>query len=1208
MPTDLTSLRDRLFQFYDNVTSARENLNLADAERLRLLNQEALTRGLKTQPRGEAGPMHTLRTLWGSSKPGYGPANLAQQAEGHVEFYKDFVEHLGSQVSKMGAAAFGAADVDPKTQTLPGFWQRQANELAARQHQFITNVPLLGDLGLAYQSHVNKNLAGANLPTDTVIGQKIAQGYIPAIGQTIGDVVQPVTSLITGRNAAGEKLTPKEAAYNVEAAIWLARGGGAAASKLLPRIAGKKVGVLELLEGKELPKELLDRTRSRGELEAIDMAKTANKREAGLELARRNEAARAQLELRKQRIAEDTTRVHIEDLQDPMIGEMGEAAKARITPEFRDFEFMDEWPEAIKDQFKIEETLPLEAAQAAATKLVTEPLLRQALVDAVAEEGEWGRAATRVLNNPDLMRPHINDLVATYGADLGDITKAFASAYETQKTDFGKRGSIMSNAMQEVTDSLQRKLESTKDVGETRQLLQELRKLQDLKDLTSGKGGNLATGWARAAQLLNKTEKLRIGTVLSPLRTAFGIAQGQFGLVGTDFADIMGATLSGVGQQYLAGRVPGAVPLTTTQVMSDVYGALGAMKDKIPGFGGREQMRLLLDRGEGLLPDTASRLNQGLLFDADAHIGGSFLMLAKRAVGSAKQAAQESRGLGGVVHELGEGVRAIQDVGDLRLATPGKAIYNIVDALVGYKLTANRFQEIHFRKFAFDSRLRANLARNGMSWQDMMTELGRSEIEAVGVKTKSGNPVVRYLPKEINKQLREAVVDAEIHALRQTYAYRPEGGMLGAMLKANEDFSRAVIPTSLTGILFPRAIVNNILWQAHHSPVHIADLLTPEFRDAFLQLGERKQSPVQAAATQRKIGEALTGTVMFTMAMHLADGGDIDGWRMGKKPWMLERDGDLDEQGNQRVVDLTGKQPWPSYITWAKMLRDTASGTPSSLTAQEFTDQAINVRAGDIPIFSFQESLRNMDSADPNVVMRAATDWVGQYGASWMTGIKGLREEYSSIPPEHRYKAFLGGEPLNELLNLSREPGFSRHYRDTPLTAPAAVVGSPSTLEQHSPFTGGTTREQNPFMYNLQLARKSQTPMERLLLSTPGFDPNTVIKRYEDPHATQLVREAFGTVLKSTRFQDFARELDALGAVKVNDIVLKQVLPVLRQAAEALAMSRDAQANNGKPIHFATELTKGANPLNDRKVQEFLRGLVLDDLQTLQPQTPPPQQ
>lgn len=886
-------------------------------------------------------------------------------------------------------------------------------------------------------------------------------------------------------------------------------------------------------------------------------------------------------------------------------------------------------PDVMKAQLSAEGILPLDLFKEATNKVFAEPQARDAALDFIRSGDPISLAVTKVMQDPETSSSIVRDLMDTRGASFEDVQKAFAGAYENTKSHSGAVLGHLGNTVQSWMDEL----DYTAQHGNLEQAANAMKTLKDLRnanEIASGRIGNgqALAGWQKVANILQKTERLRIASMISPIRTAVGIAQSQFGLLGTDFMDAAFTSLANGFKKPMPGMADGPA-FSSTAANADLISLSQAVVNRLPSKLFRNDLwnvpkevldKLGLQEGGASTVDTLlnsvptikRQLGEGLLFDTNEHMFG-------RSMGLMAKAASEAGGWQGLlkdpstwISKQGEALGHIKDIEDINFSkTPGKALYNVTNGLLDFKLYPNRWQESFFRKLAFDARYRANLKAAGLTYEDALEQLNRKEIKQS--IDESGRKSFDSVP--IDPALREALADATVHSLRQTYAYTPEGGLFGSVLAANRKMTQSIFPTSIVpGITFPRAMINNMMWQIHHSPLNIADIFTKEFKDTFNGLNDQLD-PNASRNASRKIGEALTGLTIFNAALHMAAGGElgvkVNGQdttlKNGPKPWLWQLGHETDAKGQPKFIDVSSLQPFNNLWTMADHMMGWATGRGSTVTPEELASQIMNTNVGDVPMFTWDQTLRNLGSKNPDTLYKALTEDFGRYIGGFGSVLKGMREEFAAIPPQFRTTAMLAGP--NRWLNLDTKTGFTRHYQASALPdALLAPIGSSETLPKIDVDTGKLNLERHPVQNLLKSERQPMTGIAELLNSTPGYDINNLVKHYDDPHATMLVRQAYGTILNNPnfkvgdeQFQVFARGLAQLHNPAMTELFLKQYLPALHQASEQLAMlwdaSKDAETRkvsreHGRPVHFAKELADKLNIFKSDETQKLIENFV----------------
>lgn len=867
-------------------------------------------------------------------------------------------------------------------------------------------------------------------------------------------------------------------------------------------------------------------------------------------------------------------------------------------------------------------------------RAVFDDLGRQSLLDYVQAhpeergQGMMMNAMADLASKPQLGYNIIKDVVDARGVEPAELQDAFTTVYKHTLS----KGGYDLQGLSDTLDQLYDETFPASQRGSVAERASAMQLLRDISTLKRAGSSGPTSSWNTLAGKFGKVERLRQGILVSPLRTAIGIFESQLGLLGADFSDALNTDLTnvvkGVTRPLVTGQGRPTLPET-----SEVYNLFASTANRM-GVGPLKKLlgdRYQVDRVLDGVPRIKGEMMSGLLFDADSSLLGHTLNLARQAT---KEGIEDRTTIPGnistITSELGKPYG--RNVGfDSPVA---EGAYNITHMATDFLNTFNRFQEAEFRKVAFGSRLRSNLAQiegaptYGPALVDYLSNIRIADDKGNAVTfvpRKAGEVGPWARPTNITGDLnlamkngdmvpidpavREAIVDAERHALRQTYAYTPNGGLFGNALKV-------LRPITFIGPTFPRSMMNNLMWQLHHSPTWLADAFTSDFRDAFYNTGKELAGRAASRDASRKIGQAMTGALLMNAALHLSNGGFLHDnedpskqWRVGPKPWLLFN-GDKDADGNPLYEDVSSFQPFVNYLDLAHMLNAKLQHQDDHTKFSEVLEHYLNSRTDNVPLFGVEDMVRNMDSKDPVTVQNALWKYLGQYVGSWGTALRGLREEGAAIKQEPwlAVPATIAGHGV-AIVPAAMRSGY-QDVRPS-LTgegafAPVAQQFAPSALLQKvDVFRGGKPDiEASPAANMFKGERRPMTPFEEAMVRS-NIDPWDVSKNYKDPHATKLVREAIGQIIASPGFKigdktlnQYAAELTKIKDPTLSQVIIQQILPVLHDLGETLAKDRDARATTGKgleeggfPMHFAQEETKPLTMGSSEAQQKLLKSL-----------------
>ena len=867
-------------------------------------------------------------------------------------------------------------------------------------------------------------------------------------------------------------------------------------------------------------------------------------------------------------------------------------------------EQMDQLPDSVKSRVQTANTLDVPFVRQLNRAVVSDDVLRQAFIDRLRTGHPATQAVLDIYGNEPVADQYMQDALGRAGDSPSDVRVAGLLGYANAMTKGGQNLGDLGNMVKEFTaetfpQTESGTLEARLQAQDTMRQLAQIRNL--LKDGSPTKINTMAN-W------FQKIERTRLGGMVDPLRTGMGIAESQLGLAGQDLLDNMSTDLVNAFKGQTSALVQGS-KVPTAPYFNETFSQLQALAgrfgydkllDKLQDWGmpGVDSMprRAMADKILDQVPRLRQQIMSGLLFESDTSLLGQTLKNSLQAAKESNDLGQFGRKMGTVVGQLTKPPVGSIPYGEGPFGKTLEATHNVINMGVDALNSFNRWQETEFRKLAFEGRLRANLKQIPDApdyGKPLVDYLRQGHIDA-----DTGNVI------PINPAIREALIDAEHHALRQTYAFTPEGGLLGGTLKILRPLTPIAIP-------FPRSMVNNIMWQVHHNPAWIADAFTPEFRDAFYGLAKDdptlpmkqtasgeygpefgkdemagNRTPVDDIRDQasrdasRKIGRALGGLALMNASMHLAQNGELKDrdtakvWRMGAKPWLLTN-GETDKDGNKMYVDFSSEQPFSNFNDIAYMMNAKLTNAEDHAKFSEVLEHMLNSNLEQNEVFNIGSVIRNLDSKDPNVVQNAILQSLGQYLGSFGTTYHGLREEYAA-----------GQAAWAKLQGYDKQGLIKPSQSGEGWTAPILSQFSPDSLKPQVDIfrNQNPAVEEHPLQRLARLDKRPMTPFEELMTRS-DIDPFEITKHYKDPMATYLVRAATAQMLARPDFtigiggqgemnlQDFARAALKNRQYGVTQLELKKILPVIHRAAEAMAIAQDANDHNHIPVHFQDEST-----------------------------------
>lgn len=830
------------------------------------------------------------------------------------------------------------------------------------------------------------------------------------------------------------------------------------------------------------------------------------------------------------------------------------------TPAQKNAQIVADLPQEIKDAIQTKSSMDIPLTQAIIHDAIMGGVQKDTVGTLIKQGTPAAEAVRQVLLDPKVTSPIINSLSERWpGTSPDQIRIAMSQFLQDDATYSGQNLQSFSEVVKGIQDDLTAKFQDARTIPEATEILKQLQRAKSIAD------GPLS-GWTQASNTIRNAEHLRQGLLVSPIRTMLGIFESQAGLVGTDFMDAFNSGLANTYKGMTRGLINKSAPPPDINNWSDLLSLTSSVFSRLPGkIGDRATTDAVLDT----LPLNKQRLMSGLLVDAEAGLSGQVGHLMAIASKNAK---------GGFLDSVGAAVKAVPGALDTVVNQEGQSpIQKAINAgtIVSDVLNiANRWQETEFRKIAFRSRLDSNLRQipGAPQW-------GPELIQAL--TEKKFDPETKDVVP-LHPALREAVVDAEQHALRQTYAYTPGGGLFGAYLKGTKQIPFATV----IGPTFPRSMVNNMMWQMHHSPAFLGDMFTKEFRDTFYAVGSKDMGMVASRNASRKMGQAMTGMMMMNVAMHLTQGGSLDSAddpskvvKVGPRPWLMQIGDEKDAQGNPKYLDISSYQPFVNIMDAMHMANEVLAGRKDPVPFMDVASHLTNSRIDQLPITGLDEIIKNFDSSNPDTVAagsKSIAEFVGQYLGSWATPIRGLREEGQALKD--------AGSLATSGLKTNYQPQKYSQTQEGPL-APVVANIKPDILQKgYDTFRNKEQLQEHPLANLFKLETKPMTPLESLMLRTPGVNTSDLTKHYDNARADRLTKEATGQIINNPdlqiggmQLQDFAKKLSSQNNPLKNALVLKQLLPAIHSAAEQLAMSKDATENHGIPVNFRTEIAKSAS-------------------------------
>jgi hypothetical protein len=505
-------------------------------------------------------------------------------------------------------------------------------------------------------------------------------------------------------------------------------------------------------------------------------------------------------------------------------------------------------------------------------------------------------------------------------------------------------------------------------------------------------------------------------------------------------------------------------------------------------------------------------------------------------------------------------------LGNLRKGILPKSLGEAAQILTDITTFPLHLQEMGFRRFIYKTRLETNLRELG--FKDIVGENGKI------IKTSLEQYNEALQQPKVPVFLKEASADALVHTLKQTFAYTPEGGLGGAVLKL---YNQYPILTAI-GPSFPRFMINKFIWLMERSPTNFFKIFNKDFQARLATTVEDGGLASKFAA--RELAKATSGTMMFAAAMAMEENPE----KQGPKYYLIPTGEDEMVNGVKRKVfrDFRPYDPFITIKALAHIGRLTAEGKEPNLTADEWTDLAAGVRrAQDLLIFNFMDELRASAQNENGIAsgaFQAMAKKVGLHFASFMA-VPRMAQDYISA--------------------AKQEPVLYRDIKDQPLTGGVMSVLKPNDyIPRTNIFTGQPEMEESPGLAQTTgAAFKRMNSLEELVRGLPDINLGDLPGRHQTAVASNLVAKYVGQKL-STQTPDgktiadvFVNKVKSLNLpIKLQrEIVIEFFKRIRESGALDSALAEDASKNGGIPIHFIEDELKQKSPVEREQARKALQ-------------------
>lgn len=768
---------------------------------------------------------------------------------------------------------------------------------------------------------------------------------------------------------------------------------------------------------------------------------------------------------------------------------------------------------AAKDHLYEQELLRQDVTRRIVTEQTFGPIVQKFLLDydpAQKAQSSIHEAIVRSIIDPATQSKYISELGDTYGASVADMKQVMAKGVDKASEYAGGTLKVFSDAVQSLHDDLIIKQNEGSIAERAR-----IKKM--LSSLDASRQGVTGEGWQKISGILGNIESLRRAGMVSQLSTALGNFAAQGLTTAATVSDAVNTSLlkslkqgAGMAKDLVTGE-PVRDFNATTQ-LADATEAFGALYRHFPvgrwiGQNTNSDAPLGFHPIDAILqasPLTKHRLLGGQGFELAAQLSGD---IAGGGAQLLKEAHTAMNANGGIASTAGwnaaydSGLSNFKDLIDTLpfekfqtanaaslLASTGKNMLAAGKLSADLLNTFNRAQETWFRRTLFDARFRANLKDIGMDYQTALDHLNNQSYET---DPASGVRSVTKIPSD----LRTSLADAELHALKNTFAMTPEGGLLGGVLKGMNYFSKEVFPLTSIVTPFPRFLVNNIIWQTEHSPTHVFNLFG---EGGAAALGSAESGALGQITNMRRVGQGATGAMLTGANYLMATGHALNGYIMGPKP-NLFWNGERDDEGNPKYLDTRFLQPFYSYATSGWMLNRLVQHQPIGLDPEDYAQAYTNNNVEDSPVFTLGETMRNLKSDNPDTIYETAMKMPGQYLGSWVQAIKGIHADLNALP------SALVGDRVRDRMQPDLE--------HQPIAGPVLAGVQPTDLPaKFDSFQNKYTIQDQPGLALTHFNTKSQTPTQQWFTGA-GVSLNSITPDLRSPAANDEIRRITGQIL-----------------------------------------------------------------------------------------------
>lgn len=735
----------------------------------------------------------------------------------------------------------------------------------------------------------------------------------------------------------------------------------------------------------------------------------------------------------------------------------------------------------------------------------------------------------------------IRDIVRDYDSPLSVLSTTLADIMENASSQSGKILQKYSDAVQITHNLLLDEALRPGAPAEARYYLSNFQKTIPKEDLSQ------LSMWDRFATKANKLETGRRFAMVGAIQTAMRnvVSQGF-----TSIVNLFEETLAGSLQYYEGikvenGKLQATIP--ASQAMAGVVGYIALPVSEaartVAGALGRLPFGETYARGMGKMMDIFSRPFGASITD----VMDQLPLTKSRLYGndSIDLATGYMNSLDGVINDtLNKVSRGLAGSGEF------------LEGLTNTMMLANRTQEVLYRRLGFSARLWSNIK-----------QLGYKDFDEVMSELRSPN---------MSPDLRAAVINAEEHALKNTYATTPYEGF-GKMV-LNTQKAMAPLFTMLVHP-FPRFMVNQLLWQIERAPHHIFDAFSPEVSEALHAGANNGFASITAA---RQVTKGISSLMLLNSAWIIRNS-PLGG------PKFYDVAANMDptnkfatsEGSAGKYRNVQSLQPYVTYLGMAELLKAARDGSHPNISISEMVDLAFGVqRLSNNMVLGAADFIRSIESTNFDVTWKAVASPLGNWAASFLTPMSTLRDMYAVYDKDFtKSRDFYG----SELTGPARD-------RLQPILGKGIAADMPFRQDISK---GEPIQAEDPLSRQLLgLTTKSYNHLGALIASTPGINSTELSGQFLDARANQLIAERIGRNLQ-VKSQDSENTLGDSIATKITSLNLRpdaraEVLKKIFQEQKTTALNQVIEEDPKRIGYFNKYIVAHAS-----EIPAFLKPSVL---------------